>query len=123
MCIYIQRESIYCVCIYLYRVYIRLRPGGPPAPPSPPPPYYPVMYSYTSIGNGRRGVFSPPPPPPWNRISPPPGGTGWFSLLPYTHTPCLSNRMVFPFALRHIHTLEHPGYPGNVFSEVISTQQ
>ena len=32
----------------------------------PPPPWYPVMYSCTSISNGRHGVFSPPL---WNRIS------------------------------------------------------
>ena len=39
-------------------------PGG--LPPTSPP-RYPVMYSYTSISNGRHGVFSPPPL--WNRIS------------------------------------------------------
>ena len=35
------------------------------APPPLPPPMvsYPVMYSYTSISNGRHVVFSPPPPP------------------------------------------------------------
>ena len=52
--------------------------------------------------------------------APPSCGTGWFSLLPYTHThthhvfvnvwpfylptPLLCNRTVFPFALRHTHT-------------------
>ena len=83
-------------------------------PPPFPPPWYPVMYSCTSISNGRH-VYSPHPPPLWNRISlcfpsphpcgfevfqlcvrareegepappPPPRGTGWFSLLPHTHT-------------------------------------
>ena len=39
--------------------HIWLRPSGPPPLP---PPWYPVMYSYTSISNGRHGVFSPPPP-------------------------------------------------------------
>ena len=146
------------MCIYGN---IWLRPGGPPPPAwypvmysPPPPPWYPVMYSYTSISNGRHGVFSSSPveqgypsasaegvlcsvssgipsPHPCGFVvfqlcvrareegePAPPPGTGWFSLLPYTHThhvfvnawpfylptPLLRNRMVFPFALRHIHT-------------------
>ena len=50
-------KKIFCIYIYIYGC----APAGPP-PPSPP--WYPVMYSYTSMSNGRHGVFSPPPPPP-----------------------------------------------------------
>ena len=53
-------------------------PAGPPPSPPPPPPWYPVMYSYTSISNGRHGVFSPPPP----------RGTG-YPLLPLPPTPAV----------------------------------
>ena len=108
--------------------YIWLRPGGPP-------PRYPVMYSYTSISNGRHGVFSPPPPPPLCGIpfptaavlcsascgipSPHPCGFVVFQLCVRAREegdpPPLWNRMVFPFAI-HTHTtnpppVEQDGFP------------
>ena len=79
-----------------------------------PPPPPPMVYNPAAINNGRHGVFSPPTPcgtgsPPcgfvvfqlcmWAREEgdrrPPQYGTGWFSLLPFTHThpPCLCEGM------------------------------
>ena len=75
------------------------------SPPFPPP-WYPVMYSCTSISNGRHGVFSPPPL--WNRIS-----LLRFCGFPIvragqggrrTRPPFLWNRMVFSFANADTHT-------------------
>ena len=76
-------------------------------PPSPlPPPWYPVMYSCTSISNGRHGVFSPPPPVEQDI----PPAVLWFcncACRPGRNEnpppPPLWNRMVFPFAI-HTHT-------------------
>ena len=61
------REHVY-IYIYIYIYIYGYAPAGPP------PPWYPVMYSYTSISNGRRGAFSPPPVAPPSVL---PCGTGY----------------------------------------------
>ena len=55
----------------VHALLLSLRSILPALSPPFPLPWYPVMYSCTSISNGRHGVFSPPPHPPplWNRIS------------------------------------------------------
>ena len=67
-----RRHRSASVIIYIYIDMV--------APRRVPPPWYPVMYSYTSISNGRHSVFSPPLPPT-------PCGTGYPSASAASPSP------------------------------------
>ena len=119
----LQTASMYAcmyVCMHVY-IYIYM---VAPRRPTPRPQWYPVMYSCTSISNGRHGVFSPPPcgtgypsasvfvlcflrhplPPPLRFCGFPTVRAGQEEGEPTP--PPLWNRMVFPFAI-HTHARTH----------------